>query len=167
MNPSTSCRDQIWWKTPWLIEAKGVNLGGFCDVNVDELSVVDLDFCLDEDETVHNATSLELEEVGEEESLEESDVAIARAEVQETMSNMYNDLLYCEERRESVDPTVSYEGKKMYKTTLISQLNDNPHLSKDRLTRVKSSLYFNNLVDKPKVQDGSPTMFIHVGTECV
>src|SRR5450759_1051558 len=54
----------------------------------------------------------------------------------------------------------------MYKTMLISQLNDNPHLSKDMLTRVKSSLYFNNLVDKPKVRDGSPTMFIHVGTEC-
>lgn len=38
-------------------------------------------------------------------------------------------------------PYVMYGGKTIYKSTLVSQLNANPFLSKDRLTRVKNSIF--------------------------
>lgn len=54
----------------------------------------------------------------------------------------------------------------IYKSTLVSQLTQNPLLSKDRLTRIKQSHYFNNLVDKPNVRAGAQTMFMTVGSDC-
>jgi hypothetical protein len=44
-----------------------------------------------------------------------------------------------------VIPFVQYGGNQIYKSTLVSQLNDNPFLSKDCLTRFRNSNYFNNL----------------------
>lgn len=42
---------------------------------------------------------------------------------------------------------VEFDGNRIFKSTLIGQLNGNPFLSKDRLTHVKKSLYFNNSED--------------------
>jgi hypothetical protein len=44
----------------------------------------------------------------------------------------------------NVFATLRFESNIIYKSTLVSQLNVNPFLSKDRLTRVKSLIYFNN-----------------------
>jgi hypothetical protein len=48
-------------------------------------------------------------------------------------------VLYC--------PTVSMLGKVVYKSTLVNELNRNPFLFKDRLTRICNSIYFNNCED--------------------
>ena len=42
---------------------------------------------------------------------------------------------------------VEFDGNRIFKSTLVGQVNGNPFLSKDRLTRVKKSLYFNNNED--------------------
>ena len=42
---------------------------------------------------------------------------------------------------------LSYSGHQIYKSTFVSQLDGNPFLSEDRLTRVKNSIYFNNSDD--------------------
>ena len=39
-------------------------------------------------------------------------------------------------------PVVELNGKDMYKSCLVSQLNRNPTLSKDRLTKVRNGVYF-------------------------
>ena len=60
-------------------------------------------------------------------------------------------------------PYVEYEGNQIFKSTLISQLNGNGHpfLSKDRLMRVKKSIYFNN--SEVNVASSSSTMFLGLG----
>jgi hypothetical protein len=44
-------------------------------------------------------------------------------------------------------PTVSMSGKTIFKSTLMNELNGNPFLSKDRLTRIRNFVYFNNAKD--------------------
>ena len=39
-------------------------------------------------------------------------------------------------------PVVELDGKDMFKSCLVSQLNGNPTLSKDMLTRVRNGVYF-------------------------
>ena len=43
-----------------------------------------------------------------------------------------------------VVPMIKDNGHQIYESTLVNQLNGNLFLSKDRLTRVKNSIYFNN-----------------------
>lgn len=62
--------------------------------------------------------------------------------------------------------TVEYNGKCIYKSTLVSELNGNPFLSKDQLTRVKNSIYFNNSEDYLSTTSSSATMLLGVGNNC-
>ena len=57
-------------------------------------------------------------------------------------------------------PVVTYDGHAMYKSTLVGQLNGNLYLSKDRLTRIKNSIYFNNADDYDGVASSTTTMFM-------
>jgi len=45
---------------------------------------------------------------------------------------------------------VDIDGKDMYKYCLVSQLNGNPKLSKDRLTKVRNGVYFRRDERAPK-----------------
>ena len=63
-------------------------------------------------------------------------------------------------------PFVEYAGHKIYKSTLVSQLNGNPFLSKDRLTRVKHSMYFNNHDDYITVAASSSSCLLGLGSDC-
>lgn len=66
--------------------------------------------------------------------------------------------------RVKVDPFVMYEGKPIYKSTLVSQLVGNPHLSKDRLTRIKQVQYASS--GKRKFGDTNPNVcLIDVGSD--
>ncbi|KAL3681471.1 hypothetical protein R1sor_024427 [Riccia sorocarpa] len=62
------------------------------------------------------------------------------------------------------DPMVVYEGHSIYKATLVSQLLGNPTLSKDRLTRIKQSIYFNGVQPKPR-QEGVPICIMDIGSD--
>ncbi|KAL3692696.1 hypothetical protein R1sor_006347 [Riccia sorocarpa] len=63
------------------------------------------------------------------------------------------------------DPMVAYDGHSIYKATLVSQLLGNPTLSKDRLTRIKQSIYFNGVKPKPR-QEGVPVCIMDIGSDC-
>ncbi|KAL2630166.1 hypothetical protein R1flu_014852 [Riccia fluitans] len=86
----------------------------------------------------------------------------ARHEMSETMSTL---LMEHAPTNRKVDPMVSYEGHEMYKASLVSLLVGNPTLSKDRLTRIKKSVYFNGVKPKPRV-DGVPVCIMDVGSDC-
>ncbi|KAL3694044.1 hypothetical protein R1sor_007695 [Riccia sorocarpa] len=49
--------------------------------------------------------------------------------------------------------------------TLVSQLVGNPTLSKDRLTRIKQSIYFNGVKQKARVE-GVPVCILDIGSDC-
>lgn len=61
-----------------------------------------------------------------------------------------------------ISPFVEVDGKTICKSTLVSQLNGNPTLSKDRLTRVKSGIYF-SFDKKTKFQTGTCLV---IGSDC-
>lgn len=63
-------------------------------------------------------------------------------------------------------PIVEYAGYTIFKSTLVSQLNGNPFLSKDHLTKVKHSMYFNNHDDYITVANSSNTCLLGLGSDC-
>ena len=65
-----------------------------------------------------------------------------------------------------ITPTVAFSGHTIYKSTLASQLNGNPFLSKDRLTRVKNSMYFNNHDDYLSAAASSNTCLLGIESDC-
>ena len=48
---------------------------------------------------------------------------------------------------QKIDPVVEYKVRAIYKSTLVGELNGNPFSSKNRLTRIENSIYFNNAKD--------------------
>ena len=62
---------------------------------------------------------------------------------------------------------VSYEDHCNYKSTLVSQSNGNPYLSKDRLTRMKNSIYFNNSNDYMAAVESTTSMLMGLGSDVV
>jgi hypothetical protein len=63
-------------------------------------------------------------------------------------------------------PTVDYSSKVLYKSALVSELNGNPYLSKDQLTRVKNSVCFNNGKDYLSAATSSTSMLLGLGSDC-
>lgn len=59
-----------------------------------------------------------------------------------------------------------YMGQTTFKSTLVSELNGNPFLSKDRLTRIKNSVYFNNAEDYMSAANLSSTCHLGLGSDC-
>jgi len=58
MNPSTSCRvvDRLWWDSPWKVEAKGQNYGGWCDVAEIE-AMANLDDAMEVEQSTEEITN--------------------------------------------------------------------------------------------------------------
>ncbi|KAL3691148.1 hypothetical protein R1sor_004799 [Riccia sorocarpa] len=71
-----------------------------------------------------------------------------------------------EEVVKKFDHVVVHDGPAIYNPTLVSQLVGNSMLSKDRLTRIKQSIYFNRVKQKPRV-DGVPVCILDIGSNCV
>jgi hypothetical protein len=57
-------------------------------------------------------------------------------------------------------------GKSVYKSTLVNELNGNPFLSKDKLTRIRNSIYFNNADDYLSVASSTSTCLLGLGSHC-
>ena len=68
--------------------------------------------------------------------------------------------------KDKVIPFVEFTRHKIFKSTLVSQLNSNPFLSKDRLTRIRNSIYFNNLDDYINASSSTETMLLELGMDC-
>jgi hypothetical protein len=56
--------------------------------------------------------------------------------------------------------------KVVYKSTLVNELNGNPFLSKDRLTRIRNSIYFNNSEDYLSAATSNSTCLLGLGSDC-
>jgi hypothetical protein len=67
-------------------------------------------------------------------------------------------VLYC--------PTVSMLDKIVYKSTLVNELNGNPFLSKDRLTHICNSVYFNNSENYLSTATSNSTCLLGLGSDC-
>ncbi len=63
-------------------------------------------------------------------------------------------------------PTVEVDGHSIYKSTLVSQLNGNVFLSKDRLARIKHSIYFNNLDNCLQARSSYGSSLLTIGSDC-
>ena len=57
-------------------------------------------------------------------------------------------------------------GKAIFKFTLVAELNGNLFLLKDRLTRIKNSMYFNNVEDYLSTANSSTTVLLGLGMDC-
>ncbi|KAL3677806.1 hypothetical protein R1sor_020762 [Riccia sorocarpa] len=173
MAPHTGVRNQVWWKTPWITERE---LGLFersMEVSPESLEserddgeaeLADLNTIGDLWDLISQVPcegpKSELEDDGAD------DLAVAGHETRHIMSEVFHELCSDEQEVKMFDPMVSYDGHSIYKATLVSQLVGNPTLSKDRLTRIKQSIYFNGVKQKPRV-DGIPMCILDIGSDCV
>ena len=64
-----------------------------------------------------------------------------------------------------IDHVVTFQGHSIYKSTLVSEMNGNPYLSKDRLTRMKNSIYFYNLDDYLAVALSTTSLLLGLGSD--
>ena len=67
---------------------------------------------------------------------------------------------------EKITPIVEVDGHCIYKSTLVSQLNGNRFLSKDRLARIKHSIEFNNHDNCMQAGSSSSTGLLCIGSDC-
>ncbi|KAL3679398.1 hypothetical protein R1sor_022354 [Riccia sorocarpa] len=95
----------------------------------------------------------------------EDDLPFVGHETRHVMTEVLNEVLSTESTSK-VDPMVSHEGHPVYKASLVSLLVENPTLSKDRLSRIKQTIFFNGV--KPKAREpGVPMVIIlDVGSDC-
>ena len=89
------------------------------------------------------------------------------ADVITEMLNAHEELMPAIIPEIAIVPFVQYEGKQIFKNTLVSQLNGNPFLSKDQLTRVQNSIYFNNLEEYLAAANSMDTCILGLGSNCV
>ena len=85
---------------------------------------------------------------------------------------MFNELLSDHEVQVSsgpiphkIDRVVIFQGHSTYKSTLVSQMNGNPYLSKERLTMMKNSIYFNNSDDYLVAASSTTSMLLGLGSD--
>ncbi|KAL2610848.1 hypothetical protein R1flu_022540 [Riccia fluitans] len=165
MSLHAGMRDKTWWRTPWTLE-KELGIFGMSS------STQELDherFEVNEVEEVEEMPKSELssnlwnipEATGAPSTMEAdmdvegdetNDLEVYGHEARHVMSKTLSTLLMePAPTNRKVDPMVSYEGHEMYKASLVSLLVGNPILSKDRLTRIKQSVYFNGVKPKPRI----------------
>lgn len=112
-----------------------------------------------------------LEDVLEDEVLDDGLDSLALLE--DKTRDVLNEMLNSQEMQVStlvtldrIVPVVEFGGCQIFKSTLVSQLNGNPFLSKDRLTRVRNSIYFNNSEDYISAASSSNKCLLGLGSDC-
>ncbi|KAL3696539.1 hypothetical protein R1sor_010615 [Riccia sorocarpa] len=164
MTPHTGVRNQAWWKTLWIIERelrlfeRGSDTSPVpLDTECDEVGGDDADLSGPVD-LWDLSTDVQGQGSDSEEDDGVDDLAVAGHETRHVMAEVFEQICSEEEEVKKFDPIVVFNGHSIYKATLVSQLVGNPTLSKDRLTRIKQSIYFNGVKQKPQVE-GVPVLF--------
>jgi hypothetical protein len=80
--------------------------------------------------------------------------------------NQAEDQVTSVQRTEKILPTVEVDGHSIYKSTLVSQLNGNVFLSKDRLARIKHSIHFNNHDNCLQARSSCGSSLLTIGSDC-
>ncbi|KAL3691212.1 hypothetical protein R1sor_004863 [Riccia sorocarpa] len=171
MAPHTRVRNQTWWKTPWVCEKK---LGVFdkaAEVVVDpmDVEVQDTDQEMENLHATDDLWDLAAPQQPGGSDFEQEDGAddyeVVGHEARHVMLEVMQEISSEGEHVRKIDPMVVYDGHSIYKATLVSQLVGNPTLSKDMLTRIKQSIYFNGVKQKPRA-DGVPVCILDIGSDC-
>ncbi|KAL2620985.1 hypothetical protein R1flu_001190 [Riccia fluitans] len=179
MSPHVGVRDKTWWRTPWTLEKELGIFGTSSSTQEPDHERFEVNEVEEVEEMPNSELSSNLWDIPEAtgapstmeadvdaEGDETNDLQVygheARHVMSETMSTL---LMEHAPTNRKVDPMVSYEGHEMYKASLVSLLVGNPTLLKDRLTRIKQSVYFNGVKLKPRV-DGVPVCIMDVGSDC-
>ncbi|KAL3701925.1 hypothetical protein R1sor_019947 [Riccia sorocarpa] len=170
MAPHTSVRDQSWWRAPWVLERDFWNNKRNDVVDSSQVDDWDAETVPVEDTPLSEFWLLPNEEDVTDENTESdgvNDLHVLENETRHVMAKYLDQALSGSVFSESprVDPMVSFDGHQIYKATLVSQLNGNPMLSKDRLTRIKQSVYFNGVKPKPR-EPGIPSCIMDIGSDC-
>lgn len=177
MAPPVQCTNKMWFLTPWIVEKADPQNFAYVPASKPvrgedgdaEVLRADLEAVATDQRTVDSNSSPADE--GEEELVEDgaANLVVVEAETCAAVAEMLNG----EEPQlnsaipvDKVIPFVEYGGHQIYKSTLVSQLNANPFLSKDRLTRVKHSIYFNNSDDYIAASSSTETMLLGLGMDC-
>jgi hypothetical protein len=178
MVPSTVARYKKWFIEPWVEEANDPKFGFTYklskelvageDGNAEVMrAVLEIGVDLDEGDAGHLASEGDVDDGVDPRVLFENEardiISDVRSGIQcpidgvgaETLAPM---VLYC--------PTISMSGKVVYKATLVNELNGNPFISKDRLTRIRNSIYFNNYEDYLSAATSNSTCLLGLGSDC-
>ncbi|KAL2651442.1 hypothetical protein R1flu_019570 [Riccia fluitans] len=159
MSPHAGVNDKTWWRTPWTLEKELGIFGTSSSTHEPDHERFEVNEVEEVEEMPNSELSSDLWDIIEAtgapstmeadmdaEGDETNDLEVygheARHVLSETMSTL---LMEHAPTNKKVDPMVSYEGHEMYKASLVSLLLGNPTLSKDRLTRIKQSVYFNGV----------------------
>jgi len=101
----------------------------------------------------------------------ENHLAVVQEETRDAITDLLNSRLAQVTSIESgsnvkIEPTVQTEGHCVYKSTIVSELNGNSFLSKDRLARIKQSIKFNNHDNCVRAGLSSGTGLLCLGSDC-
>ena len=161
-----------WWEQPWVHERK-LEKELFnsmeeeeCDVDhIQDATGEEGDIC-GKGQAVTNASSssTKAERCGVSKLMnDEVEVAGLQSELRHVLDDVLDEHESCQVVSKSVLPYVEFERAKIYKSTLVSQLNGNPTLSKDRLTRIKSGIIYTE--EKVKTLANHDTL-LKLGCDC-
>jgi hypothetical protein len=179
-NPQATAKNKIWFDRPWVAEM--ADKQSFCFAagskpvrgEDGDMEVLREDLNQKEKDMQRRAEAGELEHIVLEDV--ETDVVddgvpalpVVESETRDIISELldtHEEHVRAETVPVKVEAFVEFDGNRIFKSTLNGQLNGNPFLSKDRLTRVKKSLYFNNSEDYLNAAGCSNTCFVGIGSD--
>lgn len=177
MAPPLESANKSWLLMPWLVETTDPLSFAYMLATTPlrgedgDVEVLCIDLEATTVEQVNAESNCSAMDDTEEDILEDVAVnlPILEAEFSDVVIEMLNlkePQLSCALLANKVIPFVEYGGHNIYKSTLVSQLNANPFLSKDRLTKVKNSIYFNNSDDYISASSSQETMLLGLGMDC-
>jgi len=176
-NSQASTKQKLWFEKPWLVEQADKLSWTFAASakpvrgEDGDMEVLREDLIEEDQELQRQAEASELELVDTEEDILDDGVlavTVAESEIRDVISEMlgnHEDQLQAIPVPVKVEAFVEFDGHKIFKSTLVGQLNGNPFLSKDRLTRVKNSLYFNNSDAYLSAAQCESTCFVGIGSD--
>ena len=190
MAPSTYAKNKSWFLQPWRLESADPKHWAYVpppkpvpgedgdaevlrealDAQMEGESASSEDINNDGDIDDFDADTNHLDDVLED---GQDDLRVAEDECRDAISHMLQAAEPSEpvvssltNLDDKIVPVIEYMGKAIYKSTLVADLNGNPFLSKDRLTRIKNSVYFNNAEDYLSAANSTTTSFLGLGTDC-
>lgn len=173
MAPSIQAKNRKWFTDPWLLESEDKTFMSFKPAARPVQGEDGDGEVMREDVRVSVEAQIE-SPLGDEveTSLVFDDSIDLAATVEDEVRGIVNEMISSASQENVIvqntvpfSSTVKFEDNIIFKSTLVSQLNVNPFLSKDRLTRVKSSVYFNNSESYLAAANSSSTCFVGVGTD--
>ena len=154
---------EVWAHSRHPIAGKDGDAKVFCEHLLDSATTV-----IDANPTSHVNPSILLEDEIVDDDILDS-LPFLEDETRDALSDILNGV---EDHFEPIatPPTkillyVEYEGNQIFKSTLVSQLNGNPFLSKDRLIRVKNSFCFYNNEAYLNATSLSFSIFLGLGSD--